>query len=69
MSFSRESVILAMKYSIKEIVNFKFNGKVLRGEIKVCDFGGSFEHTSHSYDIYVSKSNTWYKHILEEDIF
>lgn len=46
-----------------------FQGAVLHGVIEVADFGGSFAHDYHSYDIYVEKDNTLYKHVPEADIF
>ncbi|STD27447.1 hypothetical protein [Enterococcus mundtii] len=58
-----------MKYRKEQEVKFNYYGEVLQGVIEILDFGGSFEHDYHSYDIYVEESNTLYKHIPEADVF
>lgn len=57
-----------MKYVKGQVVQFKCEGAVLQGVIKILDFGGSFENDYHSYDIYVQADNTLYKHVPEADI-
>lgn len=69
MIFSKDNGLPPMKYAKKQEVAFTFQGTSLRGVIEVADFGGSFEHDYHSYDIYVAKDNTLYKHVPEADIY
>ena len=57
------------KYSKKDIVEFKFDDKILKGEIRIVDIWGSMEcNMDVSYDIFRAENNTLYKHIPEEDI-
>lgn len=69
MIFSKDNGFPPMKYVKKQEVAFTFQGTILCGVIEVADFGGSFEHDHHSYDIYVEKDNTLYKHVPEADVF
>lgn len=69
MDFSQKQDLPPMNYFLGQEVNFNFNGKLLCGQIKIVDFGGSLEQDCHSYDIYVEKNNTLYKHVPEVDIF
>ncbi|MDU1847135.1 MAG: hypothetical protein E6778_16500 [Niallia nealsonii] len=57
-----------MKYNLKDIVSFEFKNEKLVGKIEIRDFGGSFEHDYHSYDVYVEEDNCLYKHIKESDL-
>jgi len=54
-----------MKFNLGEKVRFTFNGHELVGIVKIADFGGSFEHDYHSYDIF-AEDGCFYKHIPEE---
>ena len=57
------------KYSTKDIVEFKINDKVLKGEIRIVDKWGSMEcDIDVSYDIFRAEDNTLYKHIPENAI-
>ena len=57
------------KYSTKDIVEFKINDKVLKGEIRIVDKWGSMEcDIDVSYDIFSAEDNTLYKHIQENAI-
>jgi hypothetical protein len=56
-----------MKFSVGDIVEFKFEGNWKKGIVVICDFGGSLEHDYHSYDIEISEENMLYKHIPEYD--
>lgn len=58
-----------MKYFKGQEVEFKYYDKNLQGIIEILDYGGSLENKYHSYDIYVERTNTLYKHIPESDIF
>lgn len=54
-----------MKFNLGEKVRFTFNGHEFVGIVKIADFGGSFEHDYHSYDIF-AEDGCFYKHIPEE---
>ncbi|GAB2025097.1 hypothetical protein OfM1_11680 [Lactovum odontotermitis] len=56
-----------MKYKVGDKVSFKIQGEKLVGKIVVADFGGSFEHDFHSYDV-EAPDKGWYKHILEANL-
>lgn len=68
MFFKKSWNLPPMKYCKEQEVKFNYYGEVLQGVIEILDFGGSLEHNYHSYDIYVEKSNTLYKHIPEADV-
>ena len=54
------------KYGKTDLVEFKFDDKVLEGEIRIIDIWGSMEcNTDVSYDIFREENNTLYKHIPE----
>lgn len=55
-----------MKFNVGEKVRFTINDMELVGIVEIVDFGGSFEHDYHSYDIFVAEKNCLYKHVLEE---
>lgn len=69
MFFEKNWNLPPMKYLKEQEVKFNYHGEVLQGVIEILDFGGSLEHSYHSYDIYVEESNTLYKHIPEADVF
>ena len=58
-----------MKYFKGQEVKFDFNDETLQGIIEILDFGGWFEGDFHSYDVYVAKTDTLYKHVHEADIY
>lgn len=55
-----------MKFKLGDKVRFTFNGSEKVGIVEISDYGGSFEHDYHSYDIFVAEDNCLYKHIPEE---
>lgn len=56
------------KYKLGDVVTF-FWGGLKNGTISVVDHNGTFENdTDVSYDIFVEKENTLYKHIPESII-
>ncbi|MFJ7982247.1 hypothetical protein ACIQ1D_18470 [Lysinibacillus xylanilyticus] len=57
-----------MKFNLGEKVLFTFNGNELVGIVEIANFGGSFKHDYHSYDIFVAEDNCLYKHIPEEEV-
>lgn len=53
------------RYKVGDIVTF-FWGGLIEGKVYVVDADGTFENdTDVSYDIFVTKENTLYKHIPE----
>lgn len=57
-----------MKFKVDQHVKFDTADGKREGRIEIADWGGSIEHDYHSYDIYVRKNNTLYKHVLERRI-
>lgn len=59
-----------MLYMIGDEVEFKFNGKHLRGKVYTADFMGSMENDYHSYDVMVTadQEEHLYKHLPEADL-
>lgn len=54
------------KYKHDEKVKFKCNNEIKEGNIYIIDEYGTFEQSEEvSYDIFVEKENTLYKHIRE----
>ncbi len=57
------------KFNYHDIVEFQIDGEILVGVIEIIDaYGTFFQNEEVSYDIYVKKNNTLYKHIIESKV-
>ena len=57
------------KFNYSDIVEFQIDGEILVGVIEIIDaYGTFFQNEEVSYDIYVKKNKTLYKHIIESKV-